>query len=168
MPRRVIHVEFNFLRYMDTQAHARARSRSHTVERCVTHALRVRYASRLRLCTLRRGRSGITRGGSTAFDNLTAFYNLSFLLPAIAAAGVVSLFRFSVGRASTFDSRSLPLNRGPCARRAIRARKSERRSEIAKRNRLAPAAIVNIQFVIPLHSALVLPIHFYVRRRRPR
>jgi len=43
---------------------------------CVTCALRIAVL----LVCLSRGRSGITRG-STAFDNLTAFCNLSFLLP---------------------------------------------------------------------------------------
>lgn len=43
---------------------------------CVTRALRI---ATLLVC-LSRGRSGITRG-STAFNNLTAFCNLSFLLP---------------------------------------------------------------------------------------
>jgi len=72
--------------YEYTRTRARSHTHTHThthTERgrairyaCVTRALRIAVL----LVCLSRGRSGITRG-STAFDNLTAFCNLSFLLP---------------------------------------------------------------------------------------
>lgn len=66
-------------------------------KQCVTHALRVRYASRPRLCVCTsRGRSEITCG-STAFDNLTAFCNLSFYLLSIHHLAFPILGRSSIG-----------------------------------------------------------------------